>query len=261
MSLRRRLVPALAALASAALIVPLVQGSAAAAPSPVNGYIALGDSVPDAYGVKEKEGYVRLLSDALGGLPTRNASISGATTTSLIEQQLPRVLPSIQARNSNKTPVDDVRLITVTIGGNDVFRPVVDACSTGPGETCASAITTGLMTVAQNYGEILAALRQAAGEDATIAVMTYYNSIVGACPLAAVPGFTALADQVLEGGALVPVGMNQIIRQVAGAFDAVVVETGEVVGPQELVGDCLHPNAAGHVRIADAFADAVSIDR
>ncbi|MFP5219205.1 MAG: SGNH/GDSL hydrolase family protein [Actinomycetes bacterium] len=258
MSVRRRLVAVLATLAAAALVIPLLQGHATAAPIPVNGYIALGDSVPDAYGVADKDGYVALLSDALGGLPTRNASVSGATTTSLIEEQLPRVLPSIAARNGNRTPVDDVGLITITIGGNDVFAPVVGACAGGVDLTCLHAVQTVLAGVSVRYEHLLDEVRAAAGPNATIAVMTYYNALVGSCYLTReYPGIDVLAQLVLEGGLPgVTLSLNGVIRDAAAGVDAVVVETGGVVGPEELVGgqDCLHPNEAGHAAIADAFA-------
>lgn len=261
MSLRRRLARTLSVVAAATLLVPLAQAPASAGPGAGGGYIALGDSVPDAYGVAPGEGFVRLLADQLG-LHVRNASVSGATTTSLIEEQLPRVLPSLRARNSNKVTADDVRLITVTIGGNDVFRPVIAACAPGFATTggltdeCTSTVALILGQLATNYTEILGELRAAAGPTTTIAVMTYYNSLLEPCefsPLA------ALAPVIL-GEAPGTFGLNDVIRGVAASprIGARVVSTFGAVGGEDLQGDCLHPDASGHQKIAAAFAAAVA---
>jgi lysophospholipase L1-like esterase len=182
-----------------------------------------------------------------------NRGVSGATTTTLLSGQLPGAVALLEERNGNATPVDDVRLITLTIGGNDVFGPVIAACRNGVTPTCASTLSTQLSRVDANYATILTQLREAAGPRTTIAVMTYYNPLP-ACPLAAL---APLADIVLEGGGPVALGLNDIIRQQAAAVGAVVVETAPVVQLSEVQPDCLHPNAAGHADIADAFADAV----
>jgi lysophospholipase L1-like esterase len=88
------------------------------------------------------------------------------------------------------------------------------------------------------------------------AVTTYYNGLAApGCPAAPLSG---LAQVVLEGGASLPAGLNDIIRQAATAYGAVVVETAPVVEPTEIWPDCLHPTDAGHADIADAIADQVT---
>ena len=123
--------------------------------------------------------------------------------------------------------------------------------------SCLATIQATLTQVAANYQTILSALRAAAGPDATIAVMTYYNPLP-ACQLSAL---TPLADLVLEGGAPLPAGLNDIIRSQATAVDAVVAETAPLIGVDDLVGgtDCLHPNNSGHDDIASAFAEVIDI--
>lgn len=77
----------------------------------------------------------------------------------------------------------------------------------------------------------------------------------------------AFANLVLEGGGPIQVGLNDIIRNAAAAPDAaaVVAETAPretpplLIGKDDLVGDCLHPNNSGHTKIADAFADVIDI--
>jgi lysophospholipase L1-like esterase len=261
------LVRVLAAAAVAALPLALLPaGAASAAPPSPAVYLALGDSLPAGVGASPGQGYVPLLAadlaasrncgrgQALGcRLVLDNRGVSGATTATLVSDQLPGAVALLEQRNGNARPVDDVRLITITIGGNDVFTPVIAACRNGFTATCASSLTTQLNQVSTNYATILTQLREAAGPTTTIAVMTYYNPLP-ACPLAAL---SPLADIVLEGGGPVSHGLNDIIRQQAAAVGAVVVETAPVVDLTEVQPDCLHPNNEGHADIADAFADAV----
>ena len=262
-----RLTRVLAALAALPLAVLPASIGSAAPPSPAT-YVALGDSVAAGVGAApDGIGYVELLAadladarncgqgQALGcRLELQNRSIGGATTTSLIANQLPGTLALLAERNGNATPVDDVRLITITIGGNDVFNPVIAACAAGVTPTCQQTIVSRLSLVSSNYATILGQLREAAGPATTIAVMTYYNPLP-ACRYAAL---APLADLVLEGGGGLPAGLNDVIRQQAAAVGALVVDTGPVVDPTEVQPDCLHPKATGHADIADAFFDVVS---
>jgi lysophospholipase L1-like esterase len=253
-----------------------VQAPASAAPgkaktpvgAPAGYYLALGDSVAAGVGAPLGGGYPELLAGLLSRdrcgagaavgcrFALDNISVSGATTLTLIAAQLPEAVAVLQARNGNRNPADDVRLITLTIGGNDLFRPIIDACGGGPTIECTTVIATQFAQVQTSYQQILGALRAAAGPGTTIAVMTYYNALVGDCELP--DELIPFADIVLEGGGPLPAGVNDIIRAVSGAFGAVTVDSGDVVGAGELVGDCLHPNAAGHAAIAGAFADAVA---
>ena len=260
-----RLLAALAALPLA--LLPATAGSAAP-PSPAT-YLALGDSVAAGVGAPSGLGYVPLLAadlaesrhcgqgQALGcRLETDNRSVGGATTVSLVNGQLPGALELLEERNGNRTPVDDVRLITITIGGNDVFNPVIGACAGGVGAACQTTVARQFTQVSTNYATILGELRAAAGPATTIAVMTYYNPLpVPGCKYSAL---TELGGLVLEGGGPLAFGLNDVIRQQAAAFGAVVVETGSVVDSTEVQPDCLHPNAEGHADIAQAFFDATS---
>jgi lysophospholipase L1-like esterase len=260
----------LAAVAGA-LVAALLGGPAIAAPPPPPPlYLALGDSVAAGVGAQPPatEGYVPQLHELLAAevpcgdgqalgcrLELINTAEPGATTTTLLARQLPRAISLIQQRKTTTTAIDDVRLITLDIGGSDAFGPILQACSSDPqAPSCATTITTVLGAVATNLREILSGLRVAAGPDTTIAVMTYYNPLP-ACALAAQ---TPLADLVLEGGGPVPTGLNDIIRGQAAAHNAVVAETGPLIDIHDLVGgrDCLHPNTSGHDNIGAAF-DAV----
>jgi lysophospholipase L1-like esterase len=102
-----------------------------------------------------------------------------------------------------------------------------------------------------NFSQILSRLRAAAGPDTVIVAMTYYNPL-GSCFRAAL---APLADVVLEGGPGLE-GLNDRIRRISAANGVLVADIYGLLGPGDLVGgtDCLHPNDAGHQKIAEAFA-------
>lgn len=279
MSLRRRRVLMLLGTAAAsALAVSLVAGPAAAgrpaaapaSPAPA-GYLALGDSVPDGYDVPAGAGFVELLGAQLSPaercgagqavgcrVETRNLAVSGAEVADLIAGQLPAAEALLRSRNGNATPVDDVRLVTVTIGGNDVVNPVVAACA-GGNPACVPTVVERMTYLREQYGVVLERLRAAAGPGATIAAMGYYNALLPPCPYAGLPGLAELAPVVLEGGIPGVPSLNGTIRDAAAAEGATYVPTADVIGSGELSGDCLHPNAAGHLALAERFAETVGI--
>lgn len=262
-------------LATVALVPLFLVGapSHAAPPSPPT-YLALGDSVAAGVGASSPQlGYVPLLLEDLrddrrcgkGGkgraigcrLESVNLAVPGATTLDLIGDQLPAAIALLEERNGNRRPVDDVRLITITIGGNDLLNPVIAACAGGVTPTCVQVATTLVQQVSGSYATILSRLRAAAGERTTIALMTYYNPLRDCGPDA----LAVVADLVLEGGGPVPTGLNDVIRAQAASYGAVVAETYPVIDPTEVQPDCVHPNDAGHADIAEAFAEVVRAAR
>jgi lysophospholipase L1-like esterase len=239
-------------------------------------YLALGDSVPAGFGVVPTQpAYPELLTRLLesGYNPaadkaTPNASadfelvnlaVPGATTTTLIEQQLAPALALIEERDGTRDPFDDVEVVTVTIGGNDVFGPARPAClETATPVGCQAALETALAGVEERLTTILGALVAAAGRDTEVVVTTYYNPI-GSCVLGQRnPAAPRIADVGLEGGSIPGVlsltaGLNNVIREVAATTGAQVAELYGELGPGQYIGgeDCLHPNAAGHAEIAE----------
>jgi lysophospholipase L1-like esterase len=228
-------------------------------------YLALGDSVAAGAGADEPaaQGYVPLLAERLAGelgcgqdrsrpgcpLRLENLAVGGATTTTLLRDQLPAALRLLREE-------PDVRLVTVTIGGNDVFLPVVTACAAAPQDpACTRAVEQALQAADDGVDRVLRALAEAAAPSTTLAVMTYYNPLP-ACRLAPLQ---ALGEQVLEGRGDQP-GLNGVLRARAAEHGAVVVETGRLTDPADFVGDrdCLHPSGRGHARIARAFVDVVA---
>jgi lysophospholipase L1-like esterase len=263
---------------AAILVLGLLAGSGPASaepdPAPIGRplYLALGDSLAVGVGASNPAvtGYVpqfyQLLRQQLACQPAgrpscrslalRNLGVGGATSATLLATQLPAAVAELQARNHDRNPHNDVQVVTIDIGGNDLFGVVSSACATGPSPECAALIQARLQSFAANFTLILGQLRAAAGPDTVIIAMTYYNPLPS-CHLA---GLAPLADAVLEGGPGVTVGLNDLIRSIAAAHGVLVAETYGRLGPGELVGgdDCLHPNDAGYQVITEAFAAALT---
>ena len=253
-----------------ALAMAMVAATPASASEPAGpAHIALGDSVAAGSGSNSPNtAYPERLSRYLRSSDCNEAeaaacphlelidlSVGGATSTDLIASQLGSAVNEIVVRAGDGDPTNDVEYVSITIGGNDVFRPVIAACGEGVDDQCVTTITTLFTTYQANLGTILGTLR-AAAPNAEIAVMTYYNPL-GSCDLAAL---APLADAVLEGGNGLQAGLNDIIRGVAGAVGGVtVVETYGLLGASDFVGgnDCLHPDDSGHRKIAKAYAAAM----
>jgi lysophospholipase L1-like esterase len=256
------------------LLLGLLTGSGPASaepdPAPIGRplYLALGDSLAAGVGASNPAvtGYVPQLYELLrqqlacqpAGRPScrslalRNLGVGGATSTTLLATQLPAAVAELQARNNDPNPHNDVKVVTIDIGGNDLFGVVSSSCAAGPSPECAALIQARLEAFAANFSLILGELRAAAGPDTVIVAMTYYNPLPS-CRLASL---APLADAVLEGGGGVTVGLNDLIRSIAAAHGVLVAETYGRLGPGELVGgsDCLHPNDAGYQVITQAFA-------
>ena len=233
-------------------------------------YLALGDS--QAFGFEahpdEKLGYAAVLSrwlhgsDCRDGLPGGcpnlefiNLAVPGATSASLIAEQLQPAVTIISERNNDEDPGNDVVLITITIGGNDITNPVFSNCSQGPTPACAEAIQTAFTTYAGNLIQILGTLRAAAGDETQIIISTYDNPLA-ACFRAPIAG---LGDLVLEGGPGLPVGFNDIIRSVAAAFDIDVADIFGQLSVDDWIGgnDCTHPDTSGYHKMAEIFRSVV----
>ena len=227
-------------------------------------YLALGDSLGVGVGASDPatKGYVprfRHFLQSNKGLDTdlflNNLSIGGATSDSLISDQLPAALKDLKKRNSDKKPDNDVEVVTVDIGGNDVLA-LLGICAGGVTPTCTAAISTTFATFSANFDFILDELRTAAGPDTTMIVMTYYNSLVATgCPLNAL---APLGDIVLEGEPLLglPVGLNDLIRAIAAAHGAEVADTFGQLAPDDIQPDCVHANDDGYGSIAAQFKAA-----
>ncbi|MEO7587820.1 MAG: SGNH/GDSL hydrolase family protein [Arachnia sp.] len=136
---------------------------------------------------------------------------SGATITTVLANQVRRVLPATQQ-------------ITVTVGGNDVgFADVAMACA-GTGVGCAAAVgraSEALNILPQNLGSLITHLRTRAPQ-ATIYVTGYpmlFQPTAGTCP--GLPGYSPATMALFDGATL---QLNGIIQATATQLGAVYVD-------------------------------------
>jgi lysophospholipase L1-like esterase len=257
-------------MAAAMMVIATVATPALAGERDGPVHIGLGDSVAAGSGANNSNtAYAPRLSrflrsvDCAEGTPQACArlqfadySVGGATSGDLISEQLNRALAEITARRIDGDPRNNVEFITITIGGNDLFQPVLEACGDGVNDNCKATITNVFGAYATNLAKILGTLR-AEARGTEIAIMTYYNPL-GACHLS---HLAPLAELALEGIDGVQPGLNDLIRDIAAGVGGItVVETYGLLGEKDLVGadDCLHPADSGHLKIAKAFRRAMS---
>jgi len=269
------------AVLAATLLIALVAAAPAMAAKPL--HLALGDSWAFGFGatVPSEGGYVPLLNQALKSefdcspsdnskpdqacqqLELQNIAVGGATTPTMIANQFPTALPLLEERNSDSNPRDNVEVVTVSIGGNDVTNPIIQACIFG-GLTpaCIGVIESELAAYRSDLDQALSALREAAGPDARIVLGTYDNGL-GQCFLTQLnPAAPLLADIVLENQpAVIPSGqgLHDIMRDVGADYDVEIAEVFGDLGPADWVGgaDCLHPDDSGYEKVAAAFAEVL----
>lgn len=240
--------------------------------------IALGDSWAAGVGAAPGNGYVPRLHAALqeryGCLPARAdqavdkckqlqlaaLAVGGATTPTLIAGQLPAARTLLADRNHDRNPRDDVEVITLHIGGNDVTGPIVAACLGGLTPGCVATIQAELAAYRADLETLLSALRAAAGPGAAIVLGTYDNPIA-TCTLGTVPGAIALGELTLEGGGPIPAGLHDIMREVAAEHDVLIASVYGRLAPADWVGgnDCLHPRDSGYAKVVTAFLQALGV--
>jgi len=81
-------------------------------------YLALGDSISAAYGLKsEKEGFVYLVSKGLG-YTVANESVNGNTADGILDELKTGELDPL---------VENAKLTTITCGGNDLMNVLYEA--------------------------------------------------------------------------------------------------------------------------------------
>lgn len=186
------------------------------------------------------------------------ATMPGVTAPAVKAEQLPIAL-ELLARNHDDNPVNDVEVITLHVGGNDVAGPIQEACIGGFTDQCVAVFIAEMTALQADLAEVVGILRAADG-DVPIVLGTYDNP-VPFCDLAGIPGASQLGDLVLEGipGTGIP-GVNDIVRGVAAAFGAEVAEVfGDLDSAGDWVGgsDCLHPADSGYDKVTDAFEEAL----
>jgi len=256
----RRLLPLLAAFVSLALLAP---APAAAKETPA--YVAIGDSLAFGVGASEPAtgGYVAVTYNALSnsdryhdrGLELVNMGVPGATSSDLLLPggQLERALSEIRERQEDTSSSDDnVEIITVDIGGNDVLALASEdsPCLADPlAEECQSRFQEMLGTLKGNLTEVLERLREAAPK-AELVVMDLYSPLSGRGGAAdliadfAVGEIDALTEEVAS-------------RPDLHASLASVYPLFRGRAAQLIATDGVHPNDDGHALMAEVVLAAI----
>ena len=267
------------ALTTAGLAAPAIATTDTVPGLPV--YLALGDSWAYGQGATDPVtgGYAGLLDEALQEdldcLPAASdeaadgckhlqlvnlalpatATLPGVTTPAVAAEQLPTAIPMLRARNQDANPSNDVEVVTLHVGGNDVSGSIQAACIGGFTPECFVTFVTEMAQYEADLDNVVSQLRSAAGPDTPIVLGTYDNP-VPYCFLGEIPGAIELGAVLLEGspdGALD--GVHDVVRRVAARYDADVAEVFGQLGAGDFVGgaDCLHPGDAGHEKVTEAF--------
>lgn len=229
-------------------------------------YIALGDSLSEGVGAgDESYAFVSLVAEGIGeDVVLRNLGHSGDTSENLfVHGHLEAATTEIRYRNGDDDPGNDVRLVTLEIGGNDLLRlyyglvvrgvcPTVKESLAKP--QCVDALTVTLELFEANLRAALGQLLEADPE-LNLLVMTIYNPFSG--------GFEdvdRLAVLALEGDvAPFEEGLNDIIRRVAAERGVTLVDWYPLfVGKanEYIYSDLIHPNDEGYRVMADAVLAA-----
>jgi lysophospholipase L1-like esterase len=230
-------------------------------------YLALGDSYAYGEGASSRVelAYVPLFHQFLErdmgkSLALRNLAVGGETTTSMIAKgQLAKALAELRFRNQESAdPSDDVVVITIDIGGNDLIGLTGEGRPCAPPKGlddsgCAVAVGNAIDEASKNLPVILRALRVAAGPETRIMVLDYFNPYSGS------------GKPLDEAGDLALPALNDPIEQAANspAVDAEVVhlfdafrgrapDLTHVMEPEE----DFHPNDAGYRLMADLLIAA-----
>ena len=257
----RRLLPLLAAFLSLAILAPAAPAAAKETPA----YIAIGDSLAFGVGASDPAtgGYVALTYATLRssdrysdrGLELINMGVPGATSSDLLLPggQLERALKEVRDRQEDTSSSDDnVEIITVDIGGNDVLAlatPDSPCVADALGEECQGRFQEMLGTLKGNLTEVLGRLRRAAPK-AELVVVDLYSPLSG------------------RGGA-----GDLIANFAVGEIDAVTEEVASrpelharlasVYPPfrgraaQLIATDGVHPNDEGHALMAEVVLAAI----
>ncbi len=253
------------------LAVPLfflIAGCASDGSSDPGLYVALGDSLSEGVGASsESTAFVPLVHADLGDeFELLNLGHSGDTSADLVDHDhLDQAIAEVEQRNRDDDADNDVKLVTLEIGGNDLLELttspllaliclVLDEALAN--SVCVNALEDTLDRFAANLPAALDRL-QDADPDLTIVVMTLYNPFSGG-----IEAVDELAELALEGQANTPFpeGLNDIVRSEVEDRGLILVDWYPLFDGKAddyIADDLVHPNDTGYGLMAEAVLEAV----
>jgi lysophospholipase L1-like esterase len=234
-------------------------------------YIALGDSLSAGVGASDfmNTAFVPLVHKGLApGTQLWNLGHSGDTSADLLDHgHVAAAAFEIACRNRDAGPENDVTLVTLVIGGNDLLRLYYDYVLPGTCPNvqeglqkpeCVNALRHTLALFGPNLAMAVDGLQEA-GPDVRIVLMTIYNPFSGG----GLQVFEELGELSMEGLAdtAFPEGINSLIRAEAEESGIVLVDLYPLFkgkGGEYIADDFIHPNDAGYRAMADAVLEAIS---
>lgn len=283
--MRRSVLVALFAAASAAAIPSVAQGR----PAPVRYYISMGDSLAVGYqpnrsgvGATTRQGYVDALFAAkrrrYPGLRMEKFGCAGESTVTMLGNSKACGYGSYRNQIDAATAFlrahrPQVAFVSIDIGANDV-----DSCA-DTGTISFSCVSAGQANIKRYLPVIARRLRAAAGRNAQIVGMTYYDPFLqyylrgGSTNQAIAKGSISLADQINKSIAVAYANQRVKVADVAAAFQTdnfnqtttlpgygtVPVDVARICQYTWMcaappVGPNIHANPAGYRLIANTFA-------
>ena len=227
-------------------------------------YIALGDSLSAGFGASRpsETSFVPLVLENLGDdYQLINLGHGGDTSADLMDHgHLDAAIETIEERTGDGIEDNEVALVTLEIGGNDLLGLYFGVVLTGvcPDVTVALAKEECTEALAATFAEFDANLSEALDRllevdpSLTLLLMTLYDPFSGLLRT-----FSEIAVLALEGvpDSEFPGGLNDIIREQAerrGIPVAEVYEPFQDRASELISGDLIHPNDAGYRVMADA---------
>ncbi len=226
-------------------------------------YIALGDSLSAGFGASRpsETSFVPLVLESLGDeYQLINLGHGGDTSADLMDHgHHDEAIETIEERTDDGFEGEEVALVTLEIGGNDLLGLYFGVVLTGvcPDVTailskpeCTEPLTAALAEFDANLGETLDQLLEA-DTSLRVLLLTLYNPFPGFLPVQAIAALAleGLADSQFSEG------LNDIIREHAAQRDIPVVELYEPFENKAsdlISGDFIHPNDAGYRVMAEA---------
>ncbi len=230
-------------------------------------YLALGDSLSYGNGASDRENtaFVPLVARGLGARELINLGVPGDTSADLLAGPLDRGIAEIRQRIADGLPGNEVSVITLEIGGNDLLNLYFDLVIPGicPNLTeglanpkCVAGLQAALDEYRPNLREALARLTDAA-PGVPVFLLTIYNPFSGGSQ-----NVDEVAKLALEGepGTPFPEGLNDIIRTEGEAAGVHVVDIYPLFlgkASQYIYRDLIHPNDSGYKVMAGAVLEAM----